>query len=237
MEAGTINKASSGNSKLRNETSATANVTLEYYTKGIGQFSVSAYRRDFKNMLRSIKYIVPAGGSWNGEPLPDTLSPTDDWEISTYDNVGKAHMSSVEFQYRRTLDFLPHPFNRISFNTNYTRLYFDRYENFMGDNGIARNFANLNVVIPYKDVRLRWNINWREGRRATTASNGWSQYNREVLTHTMDLTWQYNRTLEFYLNARNIFNQDAGTYLGRSDVRSRWVKTGAIWSAGVSADF
>jgi hypothetical protein len=40
---------------------------------------------------------VPAGGSWNGEPLPSTVSP-EDWEISTVDNVGKAHMSSSSFR-------------------------------------------------------------------------------------------------------------------------------------------
>jgi hypothetical protein len=43
--------------------------------------------------------------------------------------------------------------------------------------------------------------------------------------------------VDFFVNARNIFNQDAGIYRGRSDLRTRWVQTGAIWSTGVRATF
>jgi hypothetical protein len=53
----------------------------------------------------------------------------------------------------------------------------------------------------------------------------------------MDFTWNFRRNMDFFLNARNILNQDGGTYRLRSDLRTRWVETGAIWSTGVRATF
>jgi TonB-dependent receptor len=228
------NTANAGNASLVPELSKTASMSLEYYTKGIGQISITAYRRDFKNMIRSITYLIPAGGSWNGEQLPSTVSP-EDWQINTVDNVGKAHMSSMEFSFARELSFLPGPLSRIRVNANYTRLNYDDYENFRR----PTNLANLSWFIPYRDFRLQWNTNWTPGRRteAVTASNGWANWERERFTHTMDFTWNFRRNMDFFVNARNVFNQDAGTYRLRSDLRTRWVETGAIWATGVRATF
>jgi outer membrane receptor protein involved in Fe transport len=228
------NRASAGNANLRPELSKTANLTLEYYTRGIGQISVSAFRRDFKDLIRSRTVLVPAGGLWNGEPLPASVSP-ENWEISTVDNVAKAHMTSLEFSFMRELSFLPGPFSRVRVNANYTRMRYDNYDNYFR----PTNVANLSWFIPYRAFRLQWNTNWRPGYRteAVTTSNGWANYNRESLTHTADLIWNLNRNVDVFLNARNIFNQDGGTYRLRSDLRTRWVETGAIWSTGVRATF
>jgi TonB-dependent receptor len=228
------NRASAGNANLKPELSNTTNITLEYYPKGIGQISVSAFRRDFKDLIRTRTFLVPAGGTWNGELLPATVS-REDWEISTVDNVGKSHMSSIEFSFTRELNFLPGDFRHARVNANYTRMRYDVYENY----NRPTNVANLSWFIPYRSFRLQWNTNWRPGYRTevVTASSGWPNYNRESLTHTMDLTWNFRRNMDVFLNARNIFNQDGGTYRLRSDLRTRWVETGAIWSTGVRATF
>lgn len=228
------NRASAGNANLVPELSNTTNVTLEYYTRGIGQISVAAFRRDFKNMIRNRVVLVPSGGSWNGEPLPRTISP-EDWEISTVDNVANSHMGSLEFSFARELSFLPGPLSRVRINANYTRMRYDEYENYYR----PRNVANLSWYIPYRDFRLQWNTNWRPGYRTevVTASNGWANHNRESLTHTVDFSWNFRRNADFFLNARNVLNQDGGTYRGRSDLRTRWVETGAIWATGVRATF
>ncbi len=228
------NRANAGNANLRPELSKTINLTLEYYTRGIGQISVSAFRRDFKDLIRSRTFFVPAGGTWNGEALPATVS-TEDWEISTVDNVGKAHMSSLEFSFARELSFLPGPFSRVRINANYTRMRYDSYDNYFR----PTNVANLSWFVPYRAFRLQWNTNWRPGYRteAATASNGWANYVRESLTHTVDFTWNFRRNMDFFMNARNVLNQDGGTYRLRSDLRTRWVETGAIWSTGLRATF
>jgi len=88
-------------------------------------------------------------------------------------------------------------------------------------------------------VNRQWNTNWRPGYRteAATASNGWANHIRESLTHTMDFSWNFRKNADFFVNARNVPNQDGGTYRGRSDLRTRWVETGAIWATGVRATF
>ncbi len=230
----TPNRANAGNADLVPELSNTTNLTLEYYTKNLGQISIAAYRRDFRNLIRSRTYLVPSGGSWNGEPLPATVSP-EDWEISTVDNVGKAHLSSVEFSIMRQLTFLPGPLRRLRVNANYTRIRYDQYENFYR----PTNVANLSWFLPYRDFRIQWNTNWRPGYRTevVTASNGWPNSVRESLTHTLDFSWNFRRNMNFFINSRNIFNQDGGTYRLRSDLRTRWVETGAIWATGVRGTF
>ncbi len=62
-------------------------------------------------------------------------------------------------------------------------------------------------------------------------------FNRESLTHTVGFSWNFRRNTDFFLNARNVLNQDGGTYRGRSDLRTRWVETGAIWATGVRSTF
>ncbi len=229
------NRATAGNAGLVPELSNTSNMTLEYYTRGIGQISISAYRRDFKNMIRSRVVPIPAGGFWNGEQLPSSISP-EDWEISTVDNVDKSHMASLEFSFARELSFLPGPLSRVRINANYSRMRYDEYENYYR----PTNVANLSWYIPYRDFRLQWNTNWRPGyrdRELLTASNGYPIFVRESLTHTVDFSWNFRRNVDFFLNARNVLNQDGGTYRGRSDLRTRWVETGAIWATGVRSTF
>lgn len=229
------NRANAGNENLQPERSQTLNLNFEYYLRGIGSFTVSGYRRDFENLLRTVVYTVPVGGSWNGAPLPSTISPNEPWEINTVDNIGRAHMSSIEFAYNNTLSFLPGEFARIRVNANYSHMKYDIYENFYR----ASNVANLSWVIPFRKFRLGWNSNWQEGYRveAPTGTSGWSNHVRERFTHTLDFGWEIRRNTTFYVTARNIFNQDGGEYRGRSDLRTRWVQTGAVWTTGVRASF
>ncbi len=229
------NRANAGNETLLPEISQTLNLNLEYYLKGIGSFTVSGYRRDFKNLIRTAVITVPVGGSWNGAPLPTTISPNEPWEINTVTNIAAAHMASVEFAYNNTLSFLPGPLSRVRVNANYSHMKYDNYENYFR----ASNVANVSWVIPYKKFRLGWNSNWQEGYRTEviTASNGWPTHVRERFTHTLDFGWDFRRNTTFYVTARNIFNQDGGEYRGTSELRTRWVQTGAVWTAGVRASF
>lgn len=231
------NRANAGNIDLKPELSRTLNFSLEYYTRGIGQISASFNRRDFNNLIRSRVVTVAAGGSFNGEPLPTSVSPNESWEINTVDNVGSSHMSSMELALTRELSFLPGPFNHVRLNTNYTHIWYDIYDNYLR----AENVANASLFIPYRKFRLSWNTNWRPGYRVevATASNGWPKYVAESFTHTADFGWEFRRNMSFYVTARNIFNgaQSGDEYRLRSDFRTRWVKTGAIWTTGVRATF
>ena len=231
------NRANSGNANLKPELSNTINLTAEYYMRGIGQFSVAGYRRDFRNLIRTRLFTVPVGGSWNGELLPTTVSPNEPWEISARDNVAKGHMRSLEVSFMRQLDFLPHALRGIRINTNYTRVWYDVYDNFSR----PTNIANASLHIPFRNFRLTWNTNWRPGYRVEvlTGNNGFPNYVAESFTHTMDFGWQFRRNTTFYITARNILNgiQSGDNYRLRSDLRTRFLQTGAIWTTGVTTSF
>lgn len=232
------NRANSGNDQLKPELSNTVNITAEYYMKGVGQFSVAAYRRDFRNLIRTRVFTVPVGGSWNGEPLPTTVSPNEPWEITARDNIAKGHMRSMEFSFMRTLDFVPSAFRGTRINTNYTHVWYDSYENFFR----PTNIANASLYIPFRNkFNLTWNTNWRPGYRveAWTGSSGWANHVAESFTHTMDFGWRIRRNTTFYITARNIFNgiQSGDNYRLRSDIRTRFLQTGAIWTTGITATF
>ena len=231
------NRANAGNADLKPELSNTVNFTLEYYTKGIGQISVAVYRRDFRNLIRTRTITLPIGGTWNGEPLPSSISPNEPWEINTVENIAKGHMRSIELSFMRQLDFLPGPFSGIRLNTNYTHVWYDNYDSFLR----PENIANGSLFLPYRNFRLTWNSNWRPGYRneLPTASNGYPRHVAESFTHTIDFGWQFRRNTTFYITARNVFNgiQSGDEYRGRSDLRTRFLQTGAIWTAGVRAAF
>ncbi|HEX2854903.1 MAG TPA: TonB-dependent receptor [Opitutaceae bacterium] len=232
------NRANAGNSDLKPEFSDTLNFRLEYYPKGVGEISVAFYRRDITNLIRRIVHVIPVGGEWNGIDLPTTVSPNEPWEINAWDNVAKAHLSSYELSFQRQLDFLPDPFKGIRFSTNYTHVDYDNYDNFLR----AQNTANASLRIPYRNFTLQWNTNWREGYRnegPVTVSGGFPRHVAESFTHTIDFGWRIRRNTTFYFTARNIFNGalSGDEYRGRSDLRTRWVKTGAILTTGVRANF
>lgn len=229
------NRASAGNENLKPELSRTLNLTLEYYSQSVGIMSVSVYRRDLKDLIRVREITIPAGGSFNGDPLPASVAPNEPWVITARDNVSKGHMSSIELQIIRELNFLPGPFSRLTVNTNYSHIKYDDYDNFFR----ASDVANAGLFLPYRDFTFRWNSNWRPGyrREVVTASNGWALHTPETFTHSIDFTWNFRRNTSLFINARNIFNQSAGEYRGRSDFRTRWVQTGAIWNSGITARF
>lgn len=243
------NRANAGNANLQPEQSDTINLTLEYYTKGIGSMSVSVFRRDFTNFIRELNVELPSGSLWNGEPLPSSVS-TEPWIIRTRQNLAKTHQSSIELAFSRQLDFLPGPLKGLTVNTNYTHIRYDNPNNFLR----PQNVANLTWNYRYRGFGLAWNTNWTEGyyvdisspivtaggitvTPGTEALRGWTKGNRERLTHTMDFTWEFRRNSLFYLTARNILNQDGGEFRGGPDFRTRWVKTGAIWTSGVRMTF
>ena len=159
------------------------------------------------------------------------------WLINTVNNVDRDHMSSVEVSLTRQLDFLPYDFKGTIIRTNYTKVWYGTYDNFFR----AENTANASITIPFRKAKLTWNTNWRPGYRVETltSSNGFPKWVSESFTHTLDFNWRIRRDTTFFLTARNIFNgiQSGDEYRGRSDLRTRFLQTGAIWTTGVTITF
>ena len=149
------------NPDLKAEAGRNMFVSAEYYfPKRAGFFTVSAARRDITNLIRSSVYVLDPDEDFpNSEDL-DLRG----YRVTTTDNIGKAHVGSIEFSYRQNMVFLPGVWQRLSAFANYTILHFDDYENFRR----PENLTSGGVSFDYKGISARWNVVWvpihRRGR-------------------------------------------------------------------------
>ena len=221
------------NPTLRPEHGRNLFASVDYYfPKQGGFFSVSAARRDISNLIRSSRYdLDPDENFPNSEGL-DLAG----YRVNTSDNVGKAHVGTLEFSYRQNMVFLPGVWKRLSVFGNYTRLHFDSYENFLR----PKNLASGGLSFDHRGLSFRWNVVWVPIYRSSTVpANGWVTMTGERLMHDMQLGYRVSSRLSLFVNARNIFNRPQRNYLGpmRSDIIARHSDYGAIWTVGVRGGF
>jgi TonB-dependent receptor len=208
-----------------------------YFPKRAGFFTVSVARRDISNLVRTQRYDLEGDQDFpNAEGL-DLRG----YRVTTYENVGKAHVSTAEFSYRQNFVFLPGIWKRLSLFGNYTVLRFDNYDNFLR----PQNLANGGLSFDHpRGFTFRWNAVWVPIYRPSTVSTsttarGWVTMNGERLQHDMQVSYRLSATTTLFANARNIFNRAQRTYWGpnRSDILIRHSDYGAFWTVGVRGQF
>jgi iron complex outermembrane receptor protein len=225
--------ASIPNPDLKAEAGRNLFASAEYYfPKHAGFFTVSAARRDITNLIRSGTEDIPIDESFpNSEGLD-----LGGYRVTTSDNVGKAHLSTMEFSYRQNMVFLPGMWQRLSVFANYTILHFDNYENFRR----PENLTSGGMSFDHRGLSLRWNVVWVPiHRRGAIPANGWVNMTGERLSHDMQAAYRLSSRLSLFVSARNIFNRAQRTYSGpvRSDIIQSHNDYGAIWTMGVRGQF
>jgi outer membrane receptor protein involved in Fe transport len=159
------------------------------------------------------------------------------YRVTSSDNIGRPHLSSLEFSYRQNLVFLPGAWKALSVFGNYTRLSFDNYENFrrphhLGTGGLSFDRRGLS---------LRWNAAWAPTyrRAAVNATTGFAGGLGTRLTHDAQLSYRFSKLGSFYLNGRNVFNKKQETYYigGPRLIMTSFNDYGTVWTAGVRGQF
>ncbi|MBI5767364.1 MAG: TonB-dependent receptor [Verrucomicrobia bacterium] len=224
--------ATIGNPDLKPEQARNIYTSLEYYLpKQVGMFSVSFSRRDLKDLIRTTIFDIPPDGEFDGDPQ------WAGWRLSTVDNVAKAHNSSWEFSYRQRLSFLPWEFGRdFTLWANHTHLIFDNYDNFRR----PQNMANGGIEYRRGRFSARWNTNWTSNvRTGAIPANGWASYTNEKLFHDLQLNYTLWRNYTLTLTGRNVLHapQLITSAGGRSDIMTRYLDIGSIWTFGVKGTF
>jgi iron complex outermembrane receptor protein len=206
--------------------------SLEYYfPKGRGFLTLSGARRDITNLIRSRTVDLAANEDFifGGENFAG-------YRVTTVDNVGQAHLSSLELSYRQNLTFLPGIWKSFSVFGNFTRLHYDNYDNFlrpemMGSGGFS---------FDRKAVSLRWNAVWvPKFRTAAVGTDGWSSSAGERLQHDLQFGFRFSRYASLYVNGRNVFNQIISNALSYQDrhIKSNFNDYGVVWTFGVRGTF
>ncbi len=203
-----------------------------YFPKRAGFFTVTATRRDLKNLIRSNTVTLEPDEDYPNQENLDLRG----FRVTSTDNVGKAHVSSMEFSYRQNMVFLPGMWQRLSVFANYTILHYDNYENVRR----PENLTSGGVSFDHRGLSFRWNFVWVPiHRRGAIPANGWVTMTGERLSHDMQLGYRFSPRVSVFVNARNIFNRPQRNYWGptRSDLVIGHSDYGAIWTVGLRGQF
>jgi len=183
-------------------------LSLEYYFKKGGVFSVGAFRKDFSNFFGAA--IVPA--------TPALLESYDldpalfqGFVISTRTNIGSARVTGVEFNYSQQLTLLPDWARGVSVFANATSLHLSGPTTADFNAFVPRN-ANWGVSLnrPRYTLMLKW-IYRADQRLALRTGTGVPAATYQWLKGTLKLDVnaevRLRKGLALFANARNITDE------------------------------
>ena len=238
------NRIAVNNAAIKAWSARTAKVRLEYYFEGVGQISVGAFRREFKNFFGAT--VIPA--------TPEFLSfygldaaTYGRYDVATQGNLaGTVRMSGMEFDYKQALTFLP-PWARglqVFANASALRATGDDTADFAGY--VPRSY-NWGVSLTREKFNLRANWNYRgRNRQAPVTGRG-----IEAGTYTwgskqlfLDVQGEYllRKRFALFANLRNVNDatNDSQIYGPSTPEVARFKQRttyGSLWSFGVKGSF
>jgi iron complex outermembrane recepter protein len=206
LSPGTITMS---NTALKPWTADNYDLSLEYYfTKG-GVASIGVFQKDLADFWGNLNQPLTSG-------LANTLGLEQayvGWTVVTKVNVGSARISGAEFNFNRTLDFLPGWARYLAINANGTTLHLQGANGADFNRFISRT-GNFSLSWNRSPISARVNFNYR-GRQRNSAQTGAqygttagfyeyydSRYNMDV-----NVEYTYSRRVRLFANARNLLNQ------------------------------
>ncbi len=238
------NRITLRNAAIKAWSAQTGKIRLEYYFEGIGQVSVGAYRREFKNFFGSTQFAA----------TPEFLdlysidaATYGRYDVSTQYNVpGKVRMTGAEFDYKQVLRFLPHWARGVQVFANATanRASGDENANFAGYVPRAYNWG---ASLTREKFNLRFNWNYRglsRGAPVTGRSieSGTFNYTSKLLFRDIQGECYVWKRFAVFFALRNVGDQTNDTKIYGPDTpevaRFRQRTTyGSLWSFGMKGSF
>lgn len=235
------------NAGIKAWSARTTNVRLEYYFEGVGQVSVGAFRREFKNFFDNATLdATPEFLAYYGLDSA-TYGP---YDVATQRNVpGTVRMEGLDFNYKQALTFLPSWARGLQVfgNASSLRTTGARVANFTGLNAVPRSGSwGISLTREKYNMRINWNYRSRQ-RRAEVASGGSIEdgtYNWSSKRLQVDVLAEFYvyKKLAVFANLRNIGDApDDLEIAGPStpepaQFRSR-TTYGALWTFGIKSTF
>ena len=235
------------NAAIKPWTATSLKVRLEYYFEGVGQISLGAYRRDFKNFFTSSVFL----------PSPDflTLYGLDAaefgaYEVSTQRNLAETvRMEGLDLSYRQALTFLPRWARGLQVFANGSLQKTKAPAGRLGSlafNEIPRSAAwGVSLTRAKFNLRLNWSYRTDQTQGAVTGLGiEPDTYNYIPGFTKMDVLGEYalSRRFALFANLKNITDvPDAGITVGPSTpahARLRYQERyGSLWTFGLKGTF
>lgn len=212
----TSNRIVINNPQVKAWQAETFTVRLERYFEGVGQLSIGAFRRDFKNFF--------GVQTFNATPeflQANDLDPVvyDPYDVQTQFNVeGKVRTQGFDVSYKQALTFLPHWARGVQVfaNASSQRLLGDEDANMAGF--ISRSGSwGVSLTRSKWNVRVNWNY---RGRQRNASVNGVGiepgTFNYASKRMYVDVLGEYYfwKRVGFFFNLRNVGDatEDVGIY-------------------------
>jgi TonB-dependent receptor len=233
MKDGTINVP---DPQLKPYFSTNYDLSVDFYFRNSGVFSVYGYLKDVKN------YITPramTASDINAIAADYGYDPAEFSAGTVTTNGGKSTLKGVELSYSQNLSFLPKPFNTLNVQTNFT--YVDITSSDPDPlKALDTEYSQLRAVSPrtfnfilgyrYQKWSFTSTTNWVSdslfgGFVATTFFTGTAAnpakgtpdtrlaiYRNEKATTDMKIEYAFNRKFAVYFLVRNVFNSQRIDY-------------------------
>ncbi|MBL9200622.1 MAG: TonB-dependent receptor [Opitutaceae bacterium] len=205
-------RISVNNAAIKAWSAETTKVRLEYYFERVGNFSVGAFRRDFKNFFGDVTFPATPEFLALYDLDADTYGA---YPVATQHNIqSTVRMTGLEFEYKQALTFLPHWARglQVFANANILRTQGDGAANF---NGFTPQTYNWGVSLSRPKFTLRGNWNYR-GRQRGGAVTGRSiepgtyNWNAKQLYVDLQADYHFSRKVGLFVAVRN-FGDSAPT--------------------------
>ncbi len=222
----------------------TEKVRLEYYFEGVGQVSIGAFRRDFKNFFGSTTFAATPEflALYDIDPLAYGR-----FNVSTQYNLpGKVRMTGCEFDYKQVLKFLPHWARGVQVFANATAIRATGDDNASFSGYVPRS-VNWGASLARERYNLRVNWNYRglaRGDPITGRSIAPGTFNWTSKLLFIDVQGEYflRKNLGLFFALRNVSDtpNDTKIYGPGTPLVARFRQRtyyDSLWSFGVKGNF
>ncbi len=227
------------NPSLKPQYAENFDLSLEYYFEPVGQLSVGWFRKDLEDFIVSTTAGIVGTGpdnGFNGEFAG--------YEIRTNGNGGTARIEGWELNYQQQFTFLPGIWSGLGFGANYTKL---ETEGDYGETG-PRSTAEVQRFVPetanarltYTYGKFGMNLLYNYVGPALWDYNAAAarlRYRDSRATVNLGFSYRYARTMSFFVDFTNLFDEPQNYYRGYEDRLERATYNGTAVSFGVSGTF
>jgi TonB-dependent receptor len=227
---------SQNNPDLQPQFSDNYDLSAEYYFKGVGLISASAFRKKIEGFIFNKQSIIGTGANngFEGE--------YDGYFLNTKTNGGWARVNGLELNYQQQLTFLPGFLNGFGVYGNLTALSTEGTYNgtivLKDIAGFISRSGNLGVSYIKHNYTVRLSAKY-EGE----SLNGYNDnparrtYMIERTTVDLSLRYAYRPRVNFFIDVNNLFNEKELRYTGLADRTVNNRIFGTRLTAGISGSF
>jgi TonB-dependent receptor len=224
------------NPDLHAMTSDNYDISIEYYSKNVGFYTIGAFSREMKGFISRMTSLIGAGpdNGFDGQ--------FEGYDYATYANMENARVRGVEFNFSKDLTFLPGLWRRVSVMGNVTWL--ESRGQFSGDIGGTQipGFkpwsANAGATFRYKKWLVRAFYNYNAGYLGAYNENPLSRsYFFEDRTLDLNIQYRLDRRFTLFCDINNVFNYAPGTYIMNSNYVLTDERNGTRLNVGISGRF